>query len=89
MSIAATIPGEAGFMRGRGLVLLSGVLLSIGGPLIRLLDSASEWQFLTYRATALVVVLLIVIALRSASRARSSDSCFPSPTRRSLIRCFF
>ena len=68
MSALATAVGDAGFIRGRGLVLLSGVFLSIGGPLIRLLDAANEWQFLTYRACALVVVLLIVLALRYPGR---------------------
>ncbi len=68
MSVAATLPGEAGFLRGRGLVLLSGVLLSIGGPLIRLIDSANEWQFLTYRAGALVAVLLVIVAARYPGR---------------------
>lgn len=55
-------------MRGRGLVLLSGVFMSIGGPLIRLIESADEWQFLTYRASALVAALLVVIALRYPGR---------------------
>ncbi len=68
MSVAATTAGEARFIRGRALVLLSGVLLSIGGPLIRLLESASEWQFLAYRAFALAVVLLMVIAVRYPGR---------------------
>ena len=68
MTVLATTAGEVGFIRGRGLVLLSGVLMSIGGPLIRLLDSASEWQFLTYRAAALVGVLSIVIAVRYPGR---------------------
>lgn len=68
MTSLATTIGEVAFLRGRGLVLLSGALLSIGGPLIRLLDSASEWQFLTYRATALVLVLCIVIAVRHHGR---------------------
>ena len=68
MSALASGVAEVGFFRGRGLVLLSGVLMSIGGPLIRLLDSANEWQFLTYRAAALVVVLGVVIALRYPGR---------------------
>lgn len=68
MTLAATTVGEVGFLRGRGLVLLSGVLMSMGGPLIRLLDAADEWQFLAYRATALVAVLMIVIALRYPGR---------------------
>lgn len=68
MTLAVTTVGEVGFLRGRGLVLLSGALMSMGGPLIRLLDAADEWQFLTYRATALVAVLMIVIALRYPGR---------------------
>ena len=72
MSALAAAVGDAGFLRGRGLVLLSGVLMSMGGPLIRLLDSASEWQFLTYRSVALVSVLAIVIALRYPGRFLST-----------------
>ncbi len=68
MSALATVAGDVSFIRGRGLVLLSGVLMSIGGPLIRLLESANEWQFLTYRASAVAVVLLAVIAVRHPGR---------------------
>jgi DME family drug/metabolite transporter len=68
MSAITPAIGEVSFIRGRGLVLLSGALMSIGGALIRLLESASEWQFLTYRSTSLVVVLLVVIALRNRGR---------------------
>ena len=68
MSVVAAAPDDAGFLRGRGLVLLSGVLMSIGGPLIRLLDAANEWQFLTYRAAALVAVLLALLAFRYPGR---------------------
>jgi drug/metabolite transporter (DMT)-like permease len=38
--------------------------MSMGGPLIRLLDAADEWQFLTYRAAALVAMLMIIIGVR-------------------------
>ncbi len=68
MTILASTVQDVSFIRGRGLVLLSGVLMSIGGPLIRLLDSTSEWQFLTYRAAALVAVLSIVLAVRYPGR---------------------
>lgn len=64
MNVVATTAGGAGFLRGRGLVLLSGVFMSIGGPLIRLIESADQWQFLTYRAVALVGVLLVLLAVR-------------------------
>ena len=68
MTILASTVQEVSFIRGRGLVLLSGVLMSMGGPLIRLLDSASEWQFLAYRAAALVAVLSMALALRYPGR---------------------
>ena len=68
MSAVAGAVEDVGFLRGRGLVLLSGVFLSIGGPLIRLLDEADEWQFLTYRALALVLFLWVVLALRYPGR---------------------
>jgi drug/metabolite transporter (DMT)-like permease len=68
MTAVASTVGDVGFLRGRGLVLLSGVVMSIGGPLIRLLESATEWQFLTYRAAALVAVLSVVLALRYPGR---------------------
>jgi len=68
MSVLASAVGNVSFMRGRGLVLLSGVLMSIGGPLIRLLEHANEWQFLTYRAAALVAVLVVVLAIRYPGR---------------------
>lgn len=68
MSVVVTTVADVGFLRGRGLVLLSGVVLSIGGPLIRLLETATEWQFLTYRAAALVAVLLLVLVVRYPGR---------------------
>ncbi|NIM26812.1 MAG: EamA family transporter [Gammaproteobacteria bacterium] len=68
MTAATTSIGDAGFLQGRGLVLLSGVFMSVGGPLIRLIESASEWQFLAYRALALVAVLALVLATRYPGR---------------------
>lgn len=68
MTVVASTVDDAGFLRGRGLVLLSGAVMSIGGPLIRLLESADEWQFLTYRAAALVAVLWLVLTVRYPGR---------------------
>jgi len=68
MSVVAGALEDVGFVRGRGTVLLSGVFLSIGGPLIRLIERADEWQFLTYRALALVLFLWIVLAWRYPGR---------------------
>ena len=42
--------------RGPFYILFAGLLWSTGGPLIRLLDSASEWQFLFFRSLALANV---------------------------------
>lgn len=68
VSVLAASVGDVGFFRGRGLVLLAGAFMSMGGPLIRLLDSATEWQFLTYRSAALVSVLAVFIAARYPGR---------------------
>jgi len=42
-------------------VLLAGVLWSMGGPLIRLLDEASEWQFLCYRSVSMLLILIVIL----------------------------
>lgn len=44
--------------RGLFYILFAGLLWSTGGPLIRLLDSASEWQFLFFSEypTALTLI---------------------------------
>ena len=38
-------------------VLISGVVMSVSGPLVRLLDEATEWQFLAFRSAGIVAVL--------------------------------
>lgn len=49
---------------GRLLVLLSGVVMSLGSPIIRLLKDATAWQFLAFRSLAIcVIVLLMLVAL--------------------------
>lgn len=65
----ADAAADHGYLRGRGLVLLAGVCMSIGGPLIRLIEHATEWQFLVYRALGLVATLLLVLAARRGVRA--------------------
>ncbi|MGB0750342.1 MAG: DMT family transporter [Gammaproteobacteria bacterium] len=52
------------YTKGRVLVLLSGVVMSLGAPLIRLLESADAWQFLTYRSIAVVVMLCLLLVWR-------------------------
>jgi len=53
-------------MQGRIFVLFAGLLWSLGGPLIRLLENASEWQFLFYRSIALATTLLLVMKLQNS-----------------------
>ena len=61
------LPGsepDRGRIAGRLWVLSAGLCMSFGGPIIRLADESTEWQFLFYRslgaALALLVYFLIV-----------------------------
>ena len=45
-------------------ILFAGLLWSTGGPLIRLLDSASEWQFLFFRSLALAMSMLLIMKIQ-------------------------
>ena len=56
------------YLRGVGLVLVSGCVLSIAGIVVRLMDSANEWQILFYRSLSLIATLLLVLALRNRGR---------------------
>ena len=56
-------PAEQNRQRGRVLVLLSGVVMSLGAPIVRLLESATPWQFLAYRSVALCVIVLAMLLL--------------------------
>ena len=51
--------------QGRSFVIIAGVLWSAGGPLIRLLEGASEWQFLFYRSIGLATALFLLIRIKS------------------------
>jgi len=48
-------------------VLLSGVVMSVSGPLVRLLDQATEWQFLAFRSAGIVTILLAYLLGRDGS----------------------
>ena len=52
------------YLRGRWVVILSGVVMSISGPLVRMLEAASAWQFLSYRSIAVVVVVGLILLHR-------------------------
>ncbi len=64
MAIADSAVDHAGYRRGVVLVLSAGVFWSIAGLLVRLMESASEWQILMYRSVALCLTLLMYLALR-------------------------
>ncbi len=47
------------------LVVLAGLLMSIGGIGVRLIESADAWQILFYRSLALIATLLVVLGIRN------------------------
>lgn len=57
----------ANVLRGRMLVLLSGAGMSLGGPFIRSIQEANEWQILFWRSLGIIAVLLVYIVLRGKS----------------------
>lgn len=56
------------YARGVVLVALAGVFWSVGGLLIRLIEAASAWQIVLFRALALALTLTLIIALRHRGR---------------------
>jgi DME family drug/metabolite transporter len=59
---------DPGYARGVVLVALAGAFWSLGGLLIRLIESASGWQIVLFRAIALALTLTLIIALRHRGR---------------------
>jgi drug/metabolite transporter (DMT)-like permease len=59
---------DRGYARGVVLVALAGVFWSVGGLLIRLIEAASAWQIVLFRALALALTLTLIIALRHRGR---------------------
>ena len=49
---------DSGRVTGRLLVLAAGFCMSLGGPIIRLADDITEWQFLFYRSLGAALLLL-------------------------------
>lgn len=60
-----TFEDDAAYRRGRVLVMLSGLFFSIGGVLVRLIETAGELQIIFYRSSVLVVTILGFMALRN------------------------
>jgi drug/metabolite transporter (DMT)-like permease len=61
----ATLGHDPAYARGIGLVLLAGAFMSIGGIVIRLMEGATPWQIVGYRAIALGATLLVTLAVRN------------------------
>jgi len=60
-----TFEDDAAYLRGRILVMLSGVFFSIGGVLVRLIETASELQIVFYRSIVLTATMLVLMAVRN------------------------
>jgi len=62
---ASAAPGEGpGYLRGVVMVMAAGGFWSLGGPLVRSLEAAGEWQVLFVRSSAVVVSVLLALAWR-------------------------
>ena len=48
---------------GRLWVLSAGLCMSVGGPIIRLADESTEWQFLFYRSLGAALALLVYLLI--------------------------
>jgi len=63
-----TVRDGSFMMRGRLLVLVAGVGMSLGGLFIRSIEAADEWQILFWRSLGIAVALALYVALRSSGR---------------------
>ena len=59
MEHSANVEPDRGRITGRLWVLAAGVCMSLGGPIIRLADDITEWQFLFYRSLGAALLLLM------------------------------
>ena len=75
-----TLPGSGpdhGRITGRLWVLAAGLCMSVGGPIIRLADESTPWQFLFYRslgAAAVILVYLLVTGRPVPALVRSAGA---------------
>jgi DME family drug/metabolite transporter len=56
------------YARGVALVLLGAMVLSSGGPIIRQVEDATDWQIAFYRGVAQALMVLVVLAVRQRGR---------------------
>ena len=59
MKVSAEDKGDRERVTGRLWVLAAGLCMSLGGPIIRLADDITEWQFLFYRSLGAALLLLL------------------------------
>ena len=63
--VAIKFEDNAAYVRGRVMVMLSGVFFSVGGTIVRLIETASAWQIVFYRSLTLVVTVLVLMAVHN------------------------
>ncbi|MCY4452694.1 MAG: DMT family transporter [Immundisolibacterales bacterium] len=59
MKVCVEDKGDRERITGRLWVLAAGLCMSLGGPIIRLADDITEWQFLFYRSLGAALLLLL------------------------------
>lgn len=69
MTSAEHAAGRREHLYGAMLAVLGGATLSIGGPLVRLLEQADGWTVLFYRGLSFFVVLLAIVVWQSRGGA--------------------
>ncbi|MFB3047400.1 MAG: DMT family transporter [Acidiferrobacterales bacterium] len=68
MTTTQSTAKDSTYRRGVLMVLCAGICLSIGGLIVRHIETADGWQIVFYRATFFVVTLLIFLAVRYRGR---------------------
>ena len=51
--------------QGRMIIIVAGIIWSLGGPVIRIVELATEWQFLFYRSLGVVLTLSVLIQIKN------------------------
>jgi drug/metabolite transporter (DMT)-like permease len=63
-SASPSAPFEANHARGLVFGLIGGISISLGGPIVRLIEVADGWQFLTWRCLTFAVLMFAMAAVR-------------------------
>jgi hypothetical protein len=73
------------YATGAGLVFLAGLVWSVQGLLIRLIQDAGPWEILFWRSAGMVMVLLVLSGMILILRFGSVSSCSGSVIELYLI----